>query len=57
MKFLRFLFGFLCGVWTLIVATVAFIGGNISGYGLGKVGSEKSSYSGRVSYNTFNRGA
>ena len=52
MKFLRFLWGFICGVWTLIVAVVAFMCGGASGFALGTSHSPR-----RVSYNsTYDKG-
>lgn len=35
MKFLRFLWGFICGIWTLVIAIIGMIIGGTVGYELG----------------------
>lgn len=57
MKFLRFLWGFICGVWTLIVAAIGFIVGGIVGYGLTKDTEPKRRDYGRISYSDYRKGS
>ena len=57
MKFLRFLWGFICGVWTLIIAAIGFIVGGIVGYGLTKDTEPKRQDYGRISYSDYRKGS
>ena len=55
MKFLRFLWGFICGIWTLLVAVLGFLLGYSGGYGVGKDYGTRTSYisPSRVSYDKW----
>lgn len=54
MKFLRFLLGFICGIWTLIVTVIGFVAGGIIGYELAKdERSERPDYSRPYKYSEY----
>lgn len=57
MKFLRFLWGFICGIWTLIATAIGFITGGIVVYGLTRDTQPKRQDYCRTSYSEYKKGS